>query len=143
MLNHLLSDHAKSISLGKNRNVAVHITIYFNASGHIQPVGFQSTIKVVQAYSAYPSCGPVEQFCGNSFAKEGIEAFLLPSADHIIPFLDNHPTHLGNLLGTILEIGIHGDYHISHGLIKTGVEGSRFSVIPAKLNAPDLIILLL
>ena len=50
-------------------------------------------------------------------------------------FFGNHPIEFGYFVGTVLQIGVHGDDDITGGLFKPDEEGGGLAVIPAELDS--------
>ena len=69
-------------------------------------------------------------------------AFLLVAADEVIAILFDHPVQLGNLVGRVLQVGIHGNDDIALCLFEATIEGRALAVVAAELNALDVLGLL-
>ena len=122
MVDHFLSDFGKSGVFREVWYVSVHVAIYLDMFHHLVAVGFQSAIEVVKIVdAAHASSRGVEQFSGDGFGQR-VVTLLFPSAYQVVAVGCNHPVQFGYLIGTVLQIGIHGYYHIAFGAGKSGIQ---------------------
>ena len=64
MLHHLLAYLVEACVLCQIRYIPVHFAIYLDILHHILPVGFQTTVEVVQVLdAAYLPCRGIEKLC--------------------------------------------------------------------------------
>ena len=61
--------------------------------------------------------------------RERVVALALPTGDKVVALLSDHAVKLRDLVGGILEIGVHGDDDIPLGAREADVEGRRLAVI--------------
>ena len=57
-------------------------------------------------------------------------------------FFQDHAAQFGNLVGRILQVGIHRDDDLAFGCGETAVQGCRLAVIAGEANAADRRVLL-
>ncbi len=102
VFHHLLSDFVESGVFCEVGYVAVHVAVNLYSLHNLLPVGFQSAIEIMQVLDAayFAGCG-VEEFCGYGF-RQGVIAFLLPTAYKVISILCNHAVKLRDFIGGIL-----------------------------------------
>ncbi len=79
---------------------------------------------------------PVEEFAGPAFADR-VVAFLFPPRDQVVALFEDHAAQLGNLVGRILQVGIHRDDDLAFGCRETAVQGCRLAVVARETDAPD------
>ncbi len=136
VLHHFFPDTAESGMFGQNGDIAVHLTIYLDAFDYGLAVSLETAVEVVELYPRSQTGSAVEEPGGDGFG-DGVEPFLLPPRDHVVFFFPDHSDQFGNLVGTVLQVGIHSDDHLALCGFKTTEEGGRFPVIPAELDSPD------
>ena len=72
-----------------------------------------------------------------------VVAFFLPSRHKVVAVLLYHAVKFGNLIGTVLHIGIHCDDHIAIASLETDLQRSRFTIVPTERNTTHLLVLFL
>ena len=108
---HLLANFGEACVLCQIRDVAVHIVVQLDAMDHLRAVRFESAVEVVQVLNPRdPSSGRVKELRGDRLG-ERIVALLLPSAHEVVPLMDDHIVHPADLLGSVLQVGIHREDH--------------------------------
>ena len=134
MVHNLFPDFGEACILCQVRDVAVHLAINLDVLHHLTPIGFQSTVEVVQVMYARDSPRRrIEKLCRNRF-RQGVVTFLLVSRHQVVTLFRNHAVEFGNLVGTILQISVHGDDHIAFRLTKPTEQRRRLSIVPAELD---------
>ena len=133
-MNHLLADVRKTCLFGQYRDVAVHLTIDLYRLHHIDVVGFQAAVKVVQLNLRHTTSGPIEKLGWDILCQFGIVTHFLPARNQVVMIFGNHAVELGNLVGTVLKIGIHRDDHIALHHFKSSIQRRRFAVVSSKLD---------
>jgi len=136
VLDHFLPDAGESGMFGQNGNIAVHLAVHLDAFDHAFAVGFKSAVEIMKLYARSQARRAVEKFGRQGFG-EGIEPLLFPPRDHVVLLFPDHPDQVGNLVGTVLQVGIHGDDDLALCGLKSAVEGGGLAVIPPEFNAPD------
>ena len=135
VLHHLFADAAEAGVLGQVGDVAVHLAVDFDVLDHVLAIGFQSAVEVVEVVdAAHLSCRGVEEFGGEGFG-DGVVAFLLVAAHQVVAFFRNHAVELGDFVGAVLEVGVHGDDHFALCGAETAEEGGTLPVVAAELDA--------
>ena len=89
----------------------------------------------MQLKTGHPACGPVVYLGGYVLAQLAVIAFLLPARYQVIAILADHTYHLGNLLGAVLQVSIHGNHDIALSHLKTAEQGGGLAVVAAELDA--------
>ena len=141
MVHHLLSNLCESCVLGQVGDIAVHLAVNLYVLHHILSVSLETAVEVVQVlYSAYPSCRSVEQFGGESL-RDRVVALLLIARNEVEAVNGDHVIKLRNLVGRVLKVGVHCDYHIALCLLETAEEGRALAVVAAELDALHLRVL--
>ncbi len=100
-----LADAPKARPLWEQRNVAVHLAIYFDAFYHIAAVGFQTTVEIVELDARKQPCNGIEKLGRNGFG-ERVVALKFPTRYHVEALFANHTAERRNLLGVVLQVGI-------------------------------------
>ena len=111
--------------------IPVHLAIHLDVLHHILAVGFQSAVEVMQImYSAYLPCRGVEELCRNGLG-EGVAllAVHLVARNKVVAVFLYHAVELRNLVGRILQVGIHGDHHISFCLVESAIQSGTLTVV--------------
>ena len=132
MMHHFLSDTIESVQFGEIRYIAVHIAVNLNMLHHFMPVCLEAAVEVMEILdSAHFAGRGVEEFCRYSF-RERVVAFLFVAAYEVVSFFLNHAVKTGNLVRTVLQIGIHCNHDITLCETETCVKSRRFAVIAAE-----------
>ena len=140
MLHDLFTDARKSLHLSQNRHVAVHFALNLHGLCHLEAVGLESAVEVVQVDSAHFARSPVEQLGGQGL-RQRVVALLLPSANQVVALFANHAHEVRNLVGAVLQVGVHGDDHVALGRLKSDVKRSGLALIAPKANSAHLRVL--
>ena len=101
------------------------------------PVSFQPAVEIVEFDAGNASGGGIEEFARQRFAHR-VETLLLPSGYQIVSFLPDHPVKLGDFIRRVLQVGVHGDDHVSLRGIKPAVQGCRLPVISSETYPLDV-----
>jgi len=141
VLHRLLADAAETGLLGQYRNETVHLAVDFDRLDDLAAVGFQAAVEVVKPDSRHGAGRPVEKLAGPAFADR-IVALLLPARNQIVSLFEDHPAQFGNLVGRILQVGVHRDDDLPFRSRKTAVQGRGFAVVTGEPDAPHRRILL-
>ena len=136
VVHHLLAYLAEAGVLCQIWYVAVHLAVDLNVLDHILAVGFQAAVEVVQVwYSAYLACRGIEKLCRNGL-RQWVVAFLLVARNEVEAVLGNHLVESGNLVGGVLQVGIHRYDYVALGLFEAAVKRGTLSVVAAELYSP-------
>ena len=138
VLDHLFPNFGEAFPFGDNRNVAVHFTVHLDVFHHLLAVGLESAVEIVQLDFRHAACGPVEELGGDVFGQFGVIAYLFPAGNQVVALFRDFPVEFRNLIGAVLQVGVHGDYHIALRGFKTHVQSGRFSVVPLETDAVNL-----
>ena len=112
VLNHLLANIFEASLYRQHGYVTVHLAVDFYAPDHLPVICLQPAVEVVQPDAGkLPGSVVVKLRC--CLLDERIIPLLLPSGDQMIPLFPDHPDQFGDLIGTVLQVGIHGYHHIS------------------------------
>ena len=120
----------------------MHLGEDFDVFHHILAIGLQSAVHIVQLYACHTARSSVEQFAGEVLGQFVVIAFLLPTTNQVIALFLYHAIQLGNLIGRVLQVSIHGNDHIALYGLKATVQRSRLTIIATKTNAVNVLILL-
>ena len=137
VFHHFFAYAVKTGRFRNNRNVAVHISVHFYVFHYLVAVGLQTAVHVVQFNATQFAVGVIKQFRGQVFGQCVVVAFLFPATHQVKTLLLNHLVQLGYFIGTVLQIGIHGNDYIASGLFKTHIQGGTFAVVAPKANPPN------
>ncbi|MNL23069.1 hypothetical protein D3C87_1444370 [compost metagenome] len=80
----------------------------------------------------------VEKFRRQVFGHSIIKAFLFPSAYEVVLFFADHMHQLRDLIGAILQVGVHSDHHRSDSGFETLIQCRTLSVVTLEFNAFDI-----
>ena len=139
MVHHFLANLVESCILGKVWNVSVHLAIHLDIFHHLGAVGFQSAVEVVKIlYTAYLPRRSIEEFRWNSLRQWVVTLLLIPRHE-VVAVFGNHAVELWNLVGRVLQVGIHCYHHAPSGSIESAVERRTLAVVAAELNATHLV----
>ena len=137
MVNGLFSNLVEASNFCEIGHIAVHLTIDLNVLDHFLAIGFQSAVEVVQVFDTadLPGCG-VEELCRNGFRQRvSLFAVLLESAHQVVAIFLDHTVQFRNLVGWVLQVGVHRDDNISFCLLETTIQGRRLAVVATELDA--------
>ena len=130
----LLADACEAGCLGQIGDVSVHLAVNLDVLDHFAAIGLQSAVEVVQILDAAhsPGCG-IEEF-GGQCLREWVVAFLLVAAHQVVSLLAYHAVEGGYLVRRVLEVGVHGDDHISLGGCESAVKCRALAIVAAELD---------
>ena len=106
----------------------MHLSVYLYRLDDITAISLQPAIEIMELDTRNKPCRKVEELARQTLARR-VETLLLPPRHQIIPVLEDHAPHLGNLVGRILKVGIHREDHLSRGCLKPAVQCGRLAVI--------------
>ena len=135
VVNHLLTDLAESGILGQEGDVAVHLAVNLDVLDNLFAVCLEAAVHVVQVDAGNFACGPVVYLGGYVLAQLSVIAFFLPARYQVISVLTDHADHLGNLLGAVLKVGVHGNHDITLSHVESAEQGGGLAVVAAELDA--------
>ena len=136
VLDDLFADTAEPGLLRQNRNETVHLAVDLDRLDNLAAVGLQPAVEIVEFDAGDPARRPVEEFARPAFADR-VAALLLPAGYQVVPFFEDHAAQFGNLVGRILQVGIHRDDDLAFGCGETAVQGCRLAVIAGEADAAD------
>ena len=122
-------------------DIAVHLTVDFDAFDNLVLVGFQSAVHVMQPDACDPSRGSIVQFGRKVLGHFVVLSVLLPARHDIPSFYGYHPVHLRQFLRGILKVGIHGEDDSAAGGFKAVEQGCRLAVVPSERDPPYIAVL--
>ena len=135
VVHHLLAYFGETGIFGQVRDIAVHLAVHLDILHHIYAIGFQAAVEVVEILdAAHAPRRSVEEFCGNGF-REGVVAFLLIARHEVVAVLRNHAVQFGNLVGRVLQVGVHRNHHAALRRAETAEQGGRLAIVAAELDA--------
>ena len=135
MVYHFLANLVETSILGQIGDIAVHLTIDLNILHHILAVGLETAVEVVQVLdAAHLAGGGVEQLRRQRL-RQRVIALLLVAAHQVVLLFLHHTVQFRNLVGRVLQVGIHRDHHVALCFGKAAVEGRALAVVTAELDA--------
>ena len=114
----------------------MHLAVDLDRLDHLAAVGLQAAVEVVQADARRGTCRPVEELARPPLADR-VVALLLPARNQVVTLLEDHTAQGGDLLGRILQVGVHGDHHLAARSRKAAIESGRLAVVARKTDAPQ------
>src|ERR1700730_7155455 len=99
---------------------------------HFTTVGFEAVVDVVQVQTGQFAHQAIEDARREGFV-EGIQAREFPASHYVIAFI-KFREEIGNLLRIILQISIHGKYHITPAAAKTRNKRGRLAKVFTKAH---------
>ena len=142
VLHHFLTDLGESGVLSEVRDIPVHLGEDLDILDDVQTVGLEAAVHIVKLDAGDFACRGIEELGRDILGELVIVPFLLPSGDEVKPILFDHAIEFRNLIGGILQVGIHGDDHIALCGLETAEESGGFAVVAAEANAADSFLLL-
>ena len=130
MVHHLLPYVAEAVHLGDDGDVTVHLAVHLDVLHHLVAIGLEAAVEVVQLDARHPARGPVEELGRDVFHQLGVVTHLLPARYEVIAVLFDHLVEFGNLIGAVLEVGIHSDDHVAFDDLEAFVQRGRLAVVP-------------
>ena len=116
----------------------MHLTIDLDVLHNLLAVGFQSTVEVVQVLDTADFTGSgIEELGGNGF-RYGVVTLLLIARHQVVVLFHDHAVELGNLVGRVLQVGIHRDDDIPLGLLESAIECGTLAIVTAEADSPYL-----
>src|ERR1700722_773306 len=133
MLYYFLANFFKPGPFGDQWDIPVHLTIYFNTFYNPVLVGFQPTVKIMQFNFRYLGSYPIKKTRRHCFGKR-IMAKLFPSAHQVISIIGDHLIKSGDLIGTILQIGVHRNNNVSLAGSEALIQSGGLTIIPLETD---------
>ena len=131
----LLSDLREACVLGQIRDVAVHFPVDFDVLDHLAAVGLETAVHVVELDARDLAGGSVEKLGRKILGELVVLTVLLPAGHHVVAFLRDFLVQAGDLVGGVLQVGVHGDDHVALRLVETAVQRSGFAVVAPEADA--------
>ena len=133
----LFANLIKAGILGQIGNEAVHLAKYLDILDHLIAIGLQTAVEVVQILDAADLAGRgIEELRGDGLRQRvTLTAVLLVAAHQVVFLVHNHVVQLRNLVGRVLQVGIHRDDDVALSLLETAVEGRALAVVTTELDA--------
>ena len=90
----------------------MHVAIHLYMLHHCVAICLEPAIKVMKIlYAAHLAGSGVKQF-GRYRFRQWVITLFLPARHKVVAIARNHAVKLRNLVGAVLEVGIHRDDHI-------------------------------
>ncbi len=138
MVHHFLAYLVKTGLFGQIRYVAVHVAVDLYMFDNLVAVCLQAAVEVMEImYAAHFTSRSVEELCRQSF-RQRVVAFFLISRHKVVAILSYHAVKLGDLVGAVLQVGVHCDHNLAPGHIEADVESRRFAIVAAERSAAHM-----
>ena len=113
----------------------MHLAVNLYVFHHFAPVSLQAAVEIVQIpNAAHLTCRSVEELGRQGF-RQGVVALLLVAGYEVVAVFRYHAVEFGNLVGRVLQVGVHGNDDTAPGGLETAEEGGRLAVVAPKLDA--------
>ena len=113
----------------------MHVTIDLDVLDDLVAVGLEAAVEVVEVVDAADLAGGGVEQLGGDGLRQGVVALLFVARHEVVAVAGDHAVELGNLVGRVLEVGVHGDDHVALGACEAGVEGGRLAVVAAECDS--------
>src|SRR5580704_251586 len=100
----------------------MHLAIERNVLDNLSAVGLEGGAKVVDVHTAKHGHEPVGGTRGNAAQDEVVAALRAPAANDVVALFE-FGKEVGDFVGIVLEIAVHGKNEIALGVIEPGCEG--------------------
>src|ERR1700734_4030806 len=111
----------------------MHLAVKRDILDDLAPVGLESGAKVVDIDSAESGHQPVGAARGNAAKDKVVAALGTPAADNVVAFFELGE-EVGDLVGRVLEISVHGENTVALSVIKTSGKSRGLAEVAAKLD---------
>ena len=121
---------------GEDGDETVHLAVDLDGLDDLAAVSLETAIEIVEPDTRRNARGPIEELAGPPLA-DGVETLLFPPGDKVVALVENHAPHGGNLVGRILQIGVHGEDDLALRGLEPAKERGRLAVIAGETDGPD------
>ena len=66
----------------------------------------------------------------------GSYLFFFPAGYQIVPVFGDHPVKFGYLIRAVLQIGVHGNDHVTFSPLESAMQSRRLTVVATELDSP-------
>ena len=112
-----------TVHRGQYRDEAMQIAVQPEMVQQVRAVCLERAAKVAQLDARQLADQPVRDARRQPPRQQAVVAVLAPAVDQVVAFLDLGQQR-GNVLGSMLQIAVHRDNHLSRGGLEAGCQGS-------------------
>ena len=127
---------AGAVPGGEGRDEAVHLAVEGNVLDDLAAVGLEGGAEVVDVDAAEDRHEPVGDARGNAAEEEVVAALLAPAADDVVALFELGE-EVGDLVGVVLQVAVHGEDEVALGVVEAGGEGGGLAEVAAELDDED------
>ncbi len=103
----------------------------------VAAIGFEGGAEVVNIDAGDFADEEVGELGGDAAEEEAIDPFFSPAGDDVVAFVD-FGDELGELVGVVLEVAIHGNDDVAAGVIEAGGECGGLAEVAAEVDDEDV-----
>ena len=118
---------------GEGGNKAMHLAVERDVLDDLAAIGLEGGAEVVDVDVAEDRHEPVGRARGNAAHDEVVAAMLAPATDDVVAFFQ-FGEEVGDLVGVVLEIAVHGEDEVALGVVEAGGEGGGLAEVAAELD---------
>ena len=127
---------AGAVPGGEGGDEAVHLAVEGDVLDDLAAVGLEGGAEVVDVDAAEDCHEPVGGAGRDAAQEEVVGALRAPAADDVVAFFELGE-EVGDLVGIVLEIAVHGEDVVALGVVEAGGEGRGLTEVAAELDDED------
>ncbi len=111
----------------------MHLAVERDVLDDFAAVGLEGGAEVVDVDAAESGHEPVGGAGGDAAENEVVAALRAPAADDVVAFFELGE-EVGDLVGVVLEVAVHGEDVVALGVVEAGGEGGGLAEVAAELD---------
>ena len=111
----------------------MHFTVERDVGDDFALIGFVGGAEVVDVNTGELGHEPVGDAGRDAAHDEVVNALFAPAGDDVVAFFELLE-ELGDLVGVVLEVAVHGEDVFTRGVVKTGGKGGCLAEVAAELD---------
>ena len=125
--------NAGAVPGGQGGNKAVQLAVERDLLYYVAAVPFERGAEVVDTDPAQLGHQPVGAARGDAAQPQVVQPALAPAADDVVS-VGQLLQELGDVVGVVLQVPVHGDDELTLGMVETGGQGGSLAEIAAQLH---------
>src|SRR4051812_46992168 len=137
LLAHYVADgnlaNRRAVPAGQRGDEAVHLAVEGNVLDHFAAIGLERGAEVVDVDAGEFGHQPVGAARGKAAHDKVVDALLAPAGNHVVALFE-FLEEVGDLVGVVLQVAVHGEDVLAGGMIEAGGQCRSLSEVAAQLD---------